>query len=236
VKIRFSPVTPCNRSRPKWLVTETFVSVTEVKTVLVRTVPHGKWGEAFVLKKGDPNKASDTEAEAYSYRFLEIIASASQISYNRLDQLVDNDGIDSIWTSYGAQSQASRPKFQAQVKSARGKTAIRVRQRDEANVYNLDRSDFNKLMVTDLIPRLLIVVQIPELGSEWIDCHDEGHLMLMRRAYWKDPQKVPSDCISPTTVRIELFSQDLLTPKSIRLLMEKIANGEIRGVGQGAET
>lgn len=97
--------------------------------------------------------------------------------------------------------------------------------RDQELVYRLNRKNDDELRLTDvLVPRLLVVVHVPESEEEWVR-HTEDELALRRCAYWASllGQSETNDTGRAT---VRLPRAHVLDVAGIRSLMARAARKE----------
>ena len=77
-----------------------------------------------------------------------------------------------------------------------------------------------------MIPRLLVVLDLPKDESQWMIVTDD-ELILRRRAYWLSLQSGFDDAGDQASVTVSLPSSQRLNVESFGLLMAQARNGQI---------
>jgi hypothetical protein len=95
----------------------------------------------------------------------------------------------------------------------------------ESIVYRLKRKNYNELRITDLlVPRLLVVVHVPESEDEWLR-HTEDELAMRRCGYWVSLCGRP-ETANASTVTVYLPRTNVFDVAGLRLLMGKASRKE----------
>ena len=115
---------------------------------------------------------------------------------------------------------SGRPRIELQLKCTSGNVV-----RGERLVYPLPRKNYDDLRATDLlVPRLLIVVLVPEAEDEWLR-HSTDELSLRRCGYWVSLRGA-SETKNTSTVTVELPLANVWDVPGLRRLMERAARKE----------
>jgi len=134
--------------------------------------------------------------EQFSQAYVRAVAAVAGYGVSKPDP--DYDSIDIELSGRTGEGVPTRPKIDIQLKC----TSQNV-PRDRDVVYPLKRKNYDELRMTDLlVPRLLIVVHIPESEEEWLE-HSEAELVLRRCGYWV-PLKGQPEVANTTTVSVAL--------------------------------
>ncbi len=73
-------------------------------------------------------------------------------------------------------------------------------------------------------PRLLLVLVLPENSDEWLEVNGDN-LIARKCCYWCNLMPLP-DVDNDSKRRIEVYTSNLLTPESLKKLMDKSAKRE----------
>ncbi|OJT25320.1 hypothetical protein BO221_11790 [Archangium sp. Cb G35] len=90
-------------------------------------------------------------------------------------------------------------------------------------VWQLTRTHYDKLRARSSIPKLLVVLVLPELETQWVE-HGTEALILRRCAYWLSMAGLP-----PTTSefkRVRLPRANVFSPEQLMSMMERVSRGE----------
>jgi hypothetical protein len=133
---------------------------------------------------------------------------------------VDDDSEDLTLAGRIVNGVPSRPKIALQLKC----TSEDVLRPDEV-VYRLKRKNYDELMLTGLlVPRLLVVVLIPESEDEWLR-HTEDELALRRCGYWASLLGRP-ETTATSSVTVRLPRANVFDVAGLRSLMGRAARKE----------
>jgi hypothetical protein len=92
-------------------------------------------------------------------------------------------------------------------------------------VYPLKRKNYDELRLTGIhVPRLLVVVQIPESEEEWLR-HNEDELALRRCGYWATLLGLP-ETVNTSRVTVRLPRVNVFDVAGLRSLMGRAARKE----------
>jgi hypothetical protein len=156
----------------------------------------------------DPN----VQKEQFSDAFLHAMAAVSECACCKPS--VDDDSID--WTL--SKVIAGRPKLDVQLKC----TADAPSNSDL--VFPLKIKNYDDLRLTNiLVPRVLVVVTVPAMVTEWLVCNPD-ELLLRHRAFWYSLRGLP-DSANTTSVTISIPIAQRLTVTSLNEIMQTIAEG-----------
>ncbi len=153
------------------------------------------------------------QQECFGDAFLLAVASVAgcAVSLRR----PDNDSID--WTLSCKLSR--RPKIDIQMKTWTGGN-----ESTDPIRYPLKRKNYDDLILTDvLVPRILVVVIIPQEIGEWMELSEE-QLALRRSGYWVSLAGQPQH-ENETSVTVSVPRANLLTVEALQQLMHRINEG-----------
>lgn len=90
--------------------------------------------------------------------------------------------------------------------------------------FSLPVKNYNELVPANLmVPRILIVVLVPENIDEWITL-SEDQLILRRCIYWISLRDRPTSN-NEKTVDIHIPREKILSPNELKQIMNRIASG-----------
>ena len=162
------------------------------------------------------------QKEQFSRAYVHAVASVA--GFSLYESKVDDDSIDVGFAQRGGvDGDCYRsPKIEAQLKCTSreevgGKDAIS---------FDLKVKNYNEICPEHfLVPRILIVVIVPENIDEWLH-QTEEELVLRRCAWWMSLRGEPmSDNVK--TIRVSLPRAQVFGPQSLRDIMQKVASGEM---------
>ncbi|MEG4224609.1 DUF4365 domain-containing protein [Microcoleus sp. N9_B2] len=91
--------------------------------------------------------------------------------------------------------------------------------------YPLNVKNYNDLRVTAFIPRLLVVVLVPENIGKWIQ-QSEQEMLLRHCAYWLSLRGMP-ETQNTSRVTVELPRNNQFTAEALQSIMQRISQGDI---------
>jgi hypothetical protein len=151
-----------------------------------------------------------------------VHAIASRAGFACQQTLVDDDSVDVVIGAKGHihhQSKIRSPRLEVQLKA----TAQDALQGDHM-IYPLPVKNYNELREETAIPRLLIVLFLPEDPKLWLESSEE--CMISRRcAYWVSLLGM-QDTPNTKTVTVRLPRSQLFSVDSLRGLMERASRKE----------
>ncbi|PKM65351.1 MAG: hypothetical protein CVU95_15560 [Firmicutes bacterium HGW-Firmicutes-2] len=105
------------------------------------------------------------------------------------------------------------------------KASKNVEVRDREIVYDLDVRNYNHLSKTKVgIPRILILLKLPENPEEWLHVCEENTI-LRNCAWWCDLKGMANSNNSETR-RIYIPRKQILTPDTLIQLMNRVSEGD----------
>ena len=153
--------------------------------------------------------------EMFSIAYINAVA--ARVGLELAQIRYDVDGVDGMLVSSGG----TAPQVNFQAKS----TSRRDVWRDDYVALALPKTNYDFLREPKFVPRILIVVLLPEDQADWLT-QTPDQLCLRRCAYWislRDAPDVPNQ--STKTVRIptdKMFDQVTLTG-----MLDRIGRGEL---------
>lgn len=123
------------------------------------------------------------QKEQFSISYIRAIAAVAGYSLYRPE--IDNDSVDLDVVSRGGTGKILSPRLELQLKcTSRGIL-------DENYIkYPLNLKNYNDLKINALVPRILVVVLVPEKITDWIK-QTESELCLRNCAYWVSLRGMP---------------------------------------------
>jgi hypothetical protein len=156
--------------------------------------------------------------EQFSIAYVRAVASVAGFSVSTPG--VDDDSVDLTLAGRIVEGVPSRPKIDLQLKCT-SEDVLRERE----VVYPLKRKNYDELRLTGIhVPRLLVVVQIPESEEEWLR-HNEDELALRRCGYWATLLGLP-ETVNTSRVTVRLPRVNVFDVAGLRSLMGRAARKE----------
>lgn len=113
------------------------------------------------------------------------------------------------------------PKLDIQIKCTSDQSVVR----SDSIAWKLERRHYDRLRARSSIPKLLVVLVLPEAPAEWLS-HSMGELVIRRCAYWTSLKGEPDIATDHKTVHIP--TTNVFSPEGLKVLMEQISREELR--------
>jgi hypothetical protein len=156
--------------------------------------------------------------EQFSRAFIHGVASVAGYSIYKPE--VDDDSVDVGMAASGGENTTRRPRLELQLK------CTHVNQGGEDNLgYDLKRKNYNDLRVDTIVPRILVVVLVPEDITSWLRISPD-EMCLHHCAYWLSLFGFP-ETENEDTVRVQLPRLAQFSPETLQEMMERINRGEL---------
>lgn len=152
--------------------------------------------------------ARTARQESFGDAFLIAIAGVAGCTIAK--PAVDDDSID--WT---LSCRLTRPKMDVQMKTTVTDSGVGTSIR-----YALKKKNYDDLTLTVHVPRILVLVTLPDDVEEWLKLTPD-QLVLRRSAYWLSLARRPASD-NTTSVTIDVPRENLLTPEALKRMMQTI--------------
>jgi Domain of unknown function (DUF4365) len=158
------------------------------------------------------------QKEQFSVSYLRAVAAVA--GYNLYEPVVDDDSVDWGIATRGTEDTPRRPRVELQLKCT-----ARNFLRQKVIRFPLEIKNYDDLRTEDLlVPRILIVVMVPQAVSEWLR-HSEEELALRHCGYWVSLRGEPP-VQNRETITVSLPRSQQLTPEAVQQIMKRINDGE----------
>ena len=152
--------------------------------------------------------------EQLSFAYVRAVVFRS--GFRLSEPVKDDHGIDGTIASYSRGM--GRVDFQL-------KSTTRYEIRNSEIVYQLRVEDYNRLILEDDLPRILILFIMPDDDNLWLS-HSADELCLRECAYWVSLMGRPlSD--NKTTVQVAVPLANVFSPDGLRDLFSRLPSGEL---------
>lgn len=156
--------------------------------------------------------------EEFSYAYIHAIASVAGFALSQVPKLVDHDGIDVQIAARGGKGSVRSPRLEAQVKCTWTDVT-----KENRIAYPLEVKNYNDLIGEDYhIPRILIVLVVPEDVNSWLE-QSEEQLAMKRCAYWLS-LRGENETTNSETVTVSIPRQNQFTADALIHLMGIVGN------------
>jgi hypothetical protein len=158
--------------------------------------------------------------EAFSRAYLHAVAAAAGFRVQEGAQ-PDDDSVDLTLAARGPGGTVRSPKLDVQLKCQRGLPPA-----GPSWPFDLKAKNHEDLRHADLqVPRILVVVAVPEELNDWLH-HDEEHMLMRYCAWWVSLRG--ADASSNTaTVRVQVPRAQRLDVAGLTGIMSRVALGEL---------
>ncbi|MEO1172438.1 MAG: DUF4365 domain-containing protein [Myxococcota bacterium] len=153
--------------------------------------------------------------EALSEAYVHAIAAGAGYTTSQLN--FDRDGVDVRFSAGGNM----RPNLDAQLKATIGLGTSRR----GAFRFPLKLRNYNLLRVPTQVPRILIVLDLPEQRADWLSVSVES-LILRKCAYWVSLAE-RSETKNSTSVTIDIPTAQVFDIAALKKLMESSRRGAL---------
>ena len=146
-----------------------------------------------------------------------VAAVAASAGYTLAKQDFDRDGVDVQIRAGGAMCPSLDIQLKASARLGEG--------REEEFRYPLPCRNYDLLRKQTLVPRILVVLDLPKEESRWVTISTE-ELVMKRCAYWANIKGFP-ETSNKETVTIPINKQNSFNSDSLKELMNKTRTGAI---------
>ena len=154
-----------------------------------------------------------TQKERFSFAYIQAVA--SHAGYQVVEPLVDRDSVDGILMSDFGQ----RPQINFQAKA----TSQDVLRGSQIN-FPLSLKNYNDLRAETIVPRILIVLLMPQEEAEWLRQTPE-ELCLRYSAYWLCLRNLGS-VSNVDSVTVHVPTANVFASEQLNDLMQRVERGE----------
>lgn len=158
------------------------------------------------------------QKEQFSIAYVRAVIAAAGFTVYTPE--VDDDSIDLGITGSAPFDLPIRPRVEVQLKSTANQRALHQGQVH----FPLKIKNYDDLRLPSLVPRVLLLVVMPDDVSDWLR-HTEEELVLSGCGYWLSLFGYPStENTESVTVQIPRAQQ--FTPEALRAIMKRVNDGE----------
>jgi len=156
------------------------------------------------------------QKEQFSSNFVRVVAAVA--GYALYKPEVDEDSIDWGIAAKGGIGSIDSPRLELQLKS----TSRDVMDNHQVR-YPLSLKKYNELRLNSHVPRILVLVLLPENLSDWV-VQSEAELSIRHCTYWVSLRGMP-ETQNATTVTIELPRSNQFTVEALSTMIQRIGEG-----------
>jgi hypothetical protein len=162
------------------------------------------------------------QKEQFSRAFVQAVAAVAGYSWSVPSY--DDDSIDMTIAEKAGRGTIRSPKLDVQLKCH----AAPIPEGGHLS-FPLSMKNYDDLRAANvLVPRVLIVVLVPDVPGEWLEWRGQD-VLLRRTAFWlslRDLPAVKSAAIEPR-VTVRILCAQPFTPDALRVIMERIGSGGV---------
>ena len=156
--------------------------------------------------------------EALSIAYVQAVAAVAGMTYSTRSK---DTGIDlSLHEIERRNGRYTETGWQLDLQA---KSTTTVSARGETIGYDLKVRNYDDLIATAAIPRILVVLVLPPNESRWLR-QDEKKLELRRCAYWLSLEDKPA-VSNKSQVRVAIPRKQVFTPEALKLIMKRVKEG-----------
>jgi hypothetical protein len=163
----------------------------------------------------DLNQRKEQFSRAY------VLAVAAAAGYAWYQPSVDDDSIDLGLAEKGGGGTVRSPRLELQLKCHAAETLA-----GESFSHDLKVKNYEDLRdATVQVPRILIVVLVPEDVGSWLTA-TENELVMRRCGYWVSLRGLPATP-NENTIAVSIPRAQVFHPESLRTIMGRIGHGGV---------
>ncbi|MGE0144331.1 MAG: DUF4365 domain-containing protein [Planctomycetota bacterium] len=160
------------------------------------------------------------QQEAFSLAYVRAVAAAAGFRLQDGPQ-PDDDSVDLTIAARGATGTVASPKLDVQLK-------CKLWTPDDGRevAYDLKLKNYEDLRLAHVqVPRILILVAVPEEVADWIE-QDDVRLLMRHCGWWASLRDLPE---SPNTekVRVKIPRVNRFDVRGLTDIMQRLAKGEL---------
>ena len=158
--------------------------------------------------------ASGDRKEGLSRAYVQAVAAAA--GYTLAEQDFDRDGVDLQVRAGGMM----RPSLDMQLKAT-----VRLVQDGATWRFPLPKRNYDLLRERTMVPRVLVVLDLPPEEERWLSASDE-ELVMRRCAYWVGITGAPESG-NERTVTVSIPTRNRLDVPALKDLMDRARRGSL---------
>lgn len=156
------------------------------------------------------------QKELFSQAYVRAVAAVAGFSVDRLQ--LDFDSIDLHIVARGGGGTVFSPELNLQLKC----TSRDVLDRQFLR-YPLRIKNYNDLRINSQVPRILVVVLVPDNVEDWLQ-QSESEMCIRNCAYWVSLRGQP-ERQNTTNITVELPRSNQFTVEALKSIMQRLSQG-----------
>lgn len=173
-------------------------------------------GVVYKVDGTEANVDINQQKEQFSITYVRAVASVAGYSLYRPN--VDDDSVDLGIAARGETGPILSPRLELQLKC----TSRDVLDSDFVR-YPLKLKNYNDLRINALVPRILVVVLVPNNLADWLQ-QSEEELCMRYCGYWVSLRE-QAETQNTSTVTVELPRSNQFTVEALRGTIQRISFG-----------
>jgi hypothetical protein len=158
--------------------------------------------------------------EAFSLAYVRAVAATAGFRVQDGAQ-PDDDSVDLTIAARGPGGTVRSPKLDLQLKCQRGRPA-----NAPTWPYDLKAKNYEDLRHTDLqVPRILVVVAVPDDVTTWLD-QDEERMLMRHCGWWMSLRGMPASA-NEATVRVQVPRAQRFDVAGLTAIMDQLGHGGV---------
>jgi Domain of unknown function (DUF4365) len=158
------------------------------------------------------------QKELFSQAYVRAVAAVAGFSVDRLE--LDFNSIDLQITAGSGEESVSFPELKLQLKC----TSRDVIDGDRIR-FALKVKNYNDLRKNVLVPRILVVVLVPDCLEDWLQ-QSEAEMCMRNCAYWMSLRGMP-ETQNTATVTVALPRSNQFTVQALKPMIQRISEGNL---------
>jgi len=157
----------------------------------------------------------------FGLAYVRAVAHAAGYFVQSSDRMKDADGVDiTLFNRTAGRLKTMGKSIDIQLKT----TAHKDDGDQETFPFVLDVKNYNELVLTGYqIPRILVVVIVPEDRANWVEINQD-HLLMRHCGYWKSLRGLASST-NKSSVTVEIAQSDEFNITNLVSIMDRINAG-----------
>lgn len=159
--------------------------------------------------------------EDINVSYISAICASVEIDYERIYH--DQDSIDGLFKKkIDTVNGWYLSECEVQLKSVYSKNEYK--DNGESIIYKLKAKNYNDLCMTSIIPRILVLLVLPEDSNSWVNCSVD-ELIIKGKMYWTEFSGADTTS-NKSTISVEISKSNILNSDAMLRILEKIAKEE----------
>lgn len=189
-----------------------------VITSTTKRAPHDKYSQHS--SHGFTKLTENEQKQQLSIAYVHVIA--SRAGYACQVKTPDLESVDVMISASGRVHETSvcgSPRLEIQLKAS-----STLRLKADHFSFPLPRKNYEDLRAKSMVPKVLVVLMLPEDPGEWLDVNEE-RMIVKRSAYWASLAGKPARS-NTTSVTVRLPRSQRFTVDQLQDMMKRVSREE----------